>query len=364
MTTPTPEQLAAAGLIEMTPVLNGKPFRSYDSVNKNWPPIPVAYISASAVRKCIVTFTNTQGQSYPSFTLSIGATFILPPAPTSAPPGEKFTFWADGLHAYAPGATYIVHTNVAMIACFAAAPVPTPVPSSSYPMGIAPTPLAAGESELFFCDFTGPLNTNDIGVYTGTSQPSSGQFGGSHTTVVGGELDLKMDQDTTLGIAVNNFEVGAGVQLVSHTLWAGQRLEWVGASKSIAGAFKIGLLFPPGPNGKWPSNGEVDIWEQDGTDAYRSTVIWADANGGKQQVQSDPINSNDNPHKWAVEWTVTGEFIFYLDGAEYWSTSVPALPFGAVGLNACFQTQQEFVFNNPGQVGDELIDWVRIVKLA
>jgi hypothetical protein len=53
--TPTPAQLAAANLIAvLNPTTNGKPDRSYDSVNKNFPPITVIYVTPP------YTFTATQ----------------------------------------------------------------------------------------------------------------------------------------------------------------------------------------------------------------------------------------------------------------------------------------------------------------
>jgi hypothetical protein len=69
-------------------------------------------------------------------------------------------------------------------------------------------------------------------------------------------------------------------------------------------------------------------------------------------------------HLMALAWTLDGHLLFFLDGAQYWDFPTPPSPFGDVGLNFCLQTQQEFVFNSPGQTSDEIVDWVRVVKLA
>jgi hypothetical protein len=250
--------------------------------------------------------------------------------------------------------------NITLYAQWATTPVPTPTPSGSYPLGIAPPALASGESVIFFDDFT-TLNTSNWGVYNGTSQPSSGRFVTKNTTVSGGELNLVMDQDTVNGTAVNNFEVGAGVQLFSHTLQPGERVEYVQKNVPMNGSFQIGLLFAA--DNKWPGHGEIDISEQDNLGAFRSTVIWGDANGNKQQQQSPTISPDGTAHLWSLAWTAA-DLIFALDGNVYWTFPTPPAPFGSVGLNFCLQTQQEAVFNSPGQTSDEIVDWVRIVKLA
>ena len=170
---------------------------------------------------------------------------------------------------------------------------------------------------------------------------------------------MVMDKNQSAGTAANNFEVGAGVQLISHTLHAGQRIEWAFKNIPISGAFQIGLLFAA--DNQWPQHGEVDILEQDGGGSFQSTVIWGDSSGNRQQVQFKVPPVDGNAHTMACAWTAT-DLIFYLDGVEYASTAVPPAPFGAVGLNFCLQTQQEYVFNTPG-TSDEIVDWVRLVKL-
>ena len=239
------------------------------------------------------------------------------------------------------------------------APLPKPKPpSSAYPLGIAPPPLAKGESVLFFDNFTS-LNTKNWGVYNGTSQPSSGRFVTKNTTVSGGELHLKMDVDTTDGTAVNNYEVGSGVQLFSHTLHPGQRIEFAFKNVPIPGAFQIGLLFAA--DNKWPDHGEVDILEQDNGGKFKSTV-----HSSEGQIQHEAPAVSGAAHMMALAWTTDGRLRFYLDHLTkpYWDTPTPPAPFGAVGLNFCLQTQQEFVFNDPGKTSDEIVDWVRVVKLA
>jgi hypothetical protein len=168
-----------------------------------------------------------------------------------------------------------------------------------------------------------------------------------------------MSQDTVNGTAVNNYEVGAGVQLISHTLQPGQRVEFSFKNVPIPGAFQIGLLFAA--DNVWPSHGEIDILEQDDGGNFMSTVI---SNAGNPQNAAPAVSGA--AHMMALAWTTDGHLRFYLDNltTPYWDFPTPPAPFGAVGLNFCLQTQQEFVFSAPGLTSDEIVDWVRVVKLA
>jgi len=285
---------------------------------------------------------------------------------TGEPSTGTFTF-----NSLVPGNSYIltatkadgtaITTAITMSGGVVVTPPPvTPPPNSgTYPLGIDPYPLGVGESVIKLFDFKSGLNTTDFGVYSGKSQPSNGQFVTINTTVVGGELNLKMNQNPSLGTPVNNNEVGAGVQLISHTMQPGQRIEFAFKNVPMNGAYQIGLLFAA--DNVWPGHGEIDILEQDDGGAFKSTVI---SNAGNPQKAVPTTNAS--AHMMALAWTTDGHLRFYLDNltTPYWDFPTPPAPFGAAGLNFCLQTQQESIFNSPGLTSDEIVDWVRLVKLA
>ena len=150
----------------------------------------------------------------------------------------------QGRHHHPPPTTIRTTTTVPVTTTVPQTTFPVTTTVPGYPLGIAPPPLGPGESVLFFDDFAS-LNTNDWGVYNGTSQPSNGRFLAGNTSVSGGLLNLKMSQDFTNGTSVNNFEVGAGVQLISHTLHAGQRVEFAFKNLPMPGRTKSAYCSPP-----------------------------------------------------------------------------------------------------------------------
>jgi hypothetical protein len=378
MSEPTPAELAAAGLVAITgqseinaAIANGHLIYAVSGWQTPPPPPPTQTFTAKQVG------TSQVQVAWAGFSpVKIGRNGVdssgTGPWSTATLVGEPTTgtFTFNSLVAgsmYTLTATKADGTTMTAVVIMTGGtvtppPVVTPPPSGAYPLGIAPAALSAGESTIFFDDFTGPLNTSDWGVYNGTSQPSSGRFVTKNTTVSGGELNLEMDVDTVDGTAVNNYEVGAGVQLVSHTLQPGELVEFSFENKPIPGAYQIGLLFAA--DNVWPGHGEIDILEQDDGGNFQSTVIWGSSPSSRQQTQHPVPTVGPGAHTMALAWTTDGHLVFYLDGNVYWNFPTPAAPFGAAGLNFCLQTQQESVFNTPGQTSDEIVDWVRLVKLA
>jgi uncharacterized repeat protein (TIGR02543 family) len=323
MSTPTAAQIAAANLVAETPALvNGRPIRSWDSVNKKFPPITTIYVSPAPPApptQYTASFYTEPGTLVDSTTDDAGTEIPAPVAPTSA--GYTFDGWFTEL----TGGTlvtfpYTLEANVDFYAQWTA--VVTPPSPGTYAWGINPPDPDPGYTRALFDPFTGTvLSSAWSGKYNGQSAAGGGKgiFLASHCIVADGKLQLLAYSDpnwatsyeSTAAIAAAVKDVcGGGTQsakafkLPFTTYWSSQWTTWYGLTPIV---LWIGV---------WPP--EMDLEEAsvgangDPVTGYASSYIYAPG----QQIQihvSDGSVDMSKPHLWKAEATLAGCDI-YLDG--------------------------------------------------
>lgn len=324
MAQPTPKELAAAGLVEVSPTqvvaahVNGYP--AY--VSKHW--------QTPVTPRFRVAYENTSGVVVSTSVEAAGAAFPVAAAP-SMPTGQTFISWADGQHTYLPGATYTMPaTSVTFVVIYSTTPVPPPVtaPNAS---GIPIAGPAGANMKLYFSDefATGYDPTIWTGEYTGNSEGAEqGQFGGaSHFSFPGDStMRLLTFSDPVLSKGLYNNWVGAGTGAWLKPLTVGCEVYVCAKMQQHENVAHIALLIGDGTWGP-----ELDFCEMTPTlsNPNPSSMSGTRLTGPSGQTNNQPqatLPKTDFTqwHVYGVQWGAAS-ITYTIDGvvwARWQNTSV------------------------------------------
>ena len=340
MSTPTPEQLATADLVEIPApkfveaISNGYPLRSYNEAQKDFPPIGNAYVStAYATAKPVPvppappaplpptpptgkTFTATQvGTNQITVTW---AGFSPIQISRSGSDSNGTGAWNTGtlsgeptigtftFNDLIPGDVYVLtvtETGGATITTsvtLAGSPVVTPPvtpPSGTYASGLSIPASLPGTTRLF-TDFKNGIDSSFWTTpYDGTSNPGGGRFMATHCKVVNGVLTIEAYQDSAANDPGANNWGGGGIQ-TQQRYPVGTTFYSVVRKDTYANWFAIQLLM--GDN--WPPE---DDYEETTTSNSDTESIHYSSSNQQIQAQKSGLDLTDWG-LWVHTWTAKG----------------------------------------------------------